>query len=185
MLFRSQLKAEQPTTTYAMFKAEILNEIARCLNMPFNVAAGNSSAYNYASGRLDHQTYYKSIRVDQTQIESTVLDRVFAAWLNEAALVLNFNPKIMVASPHQWFWDGTEHVDPAKEATAQAQRLASHTTTLAAEYARQGKDWETEIQQCGKEAQLLTQLGLTPPAMQPTQPDDPEEPANERKQQQT
>lgn len=181
----TQLKAEQPTTTYAMFKAEILNEIARCLNMPFNVAAGNSSAYNYASGRLDHQTYYKSIRVDQTQIESTVLDRVFAAWLNEAALVLNFNPKIMVASPHQWFWDGTEHVDPAKEATAQAQRLASHTTTLAAEYARQGKDWETEIQQCGKEAQLLTQLGLTPPAMQPTQPDDPEEPANERKQQQT
>ncbi|MCX7428035.1 MAG: phage portal protein [Planctomycetia bacterium] len=57
----SQLQAEQPATTYAEFKREILNEIARCLNMPFNVAAGNSSGYNYASGRLDHQTYYKSI----------------------------------------------------------------------------------------------------------------------------
>jgi hypothetical protein len=31
---------------------------------PFNVAAGNSSGYNYASGRLDHQTYFKAIRVD-------------------------------------------------------------------------------------------------------------------------
>jgi capsid protein len=59
----AQMHAEQPATTYAEFKREILNEIARCLNMPFNVAAGNSSGYNYASGRLDHQTYFKSIRV--------------------------------------------------------------------------------------------------------------------------
>src|SRR5690606_18565812 len=27
----TQMKAEQPTTTYAMFKREIINEIARCL----------------------------------------------------------------------------------------------------------------------------------------------------------
>jgi capsid protein len=31
----SQLEAEQPSTTYGEFKREILNEIARCLNMPF------------------------------------------------------------------------------------------------------------------------------------------------------
>jgi capsid protein len=31
----SQLQAEQPATTYAEFKREILNEIARCLNMPY------------------------------------------------------------------------------------------------------------------------------------------------------
>ena len=45
----AQMQSEQPATTYAEFKKEILNEIARCLNMPFNVAAGNSSGYNYAS----------------------------------------------------------------------------------------------------------------------------------------
>jgi hypothetical protein len=39
----SQLQAEQPSTTYAEFKREVLNEIARCLHMPVNVAAGNSS----------------------------------------------------------------------------------------------------------------------------------------------
>ena len=39
-----------------------------------------------------------------------------------------------------WFWDGHEHVDPSKEATAQEKRLANNTTTLAAEYAKQGKD---------------------------------------------
>jgi capsid protein len=31
----AQMHAEQPATTYAEFKREILNEIARCLNMPF------------------------------------------------------------------------------------------------------------------------------------------------------
>jgi len=55
----SQVDPKQPVTTYGEFKHEILNEIARCLSMPYNIAAGNSSGYNYASGRLDHQTYYR------------------------------------------------------------------------------------------------------------------------------
>ncbi len=42
----AQMQRRATTTTYAEFKREILNEIARCLNMPFNVAAGNSSGYN-------------------------------------------------------------------------------------------------------------------------------------------
>jgi lambda family phage portal protein len=159
-----QITAEQPATTYGEFKKEILNEIARCLNMPFNVAAGNSSGYNYASGRLDHQTYFKSLRIDQAQIETVVLDRVLAAWLNEAVLVEGLLPQSMravdAAHPHQWFWDGQEHVDPAKEASAQATRLQNNTTTLAFEYARQGRDWEAELRQRAKEVALMNELGL-------------------------
>jgi hypothetical protein len=34
-----QIEAQQPTTSYAEFKREILNEIARCLNLPYNIAA--------------------------------------------------------------------------------------------------------------------------------------------------
>ncbi len=159
-----QVKAEQPATTYGEFKREILNEIARCLNMPFNVAAGNSSGYNYASGRLDHQTYFKSIRVDQAHIEAVVLDRILRAWLHEAVLVSDLLPLWMRSAPlpdHQWFWNGHEHVDPAKEANAQATRLTNHTTTLANEYARQGRDWEAELKQRAKEQRLMERLGLS------------------------
>jgi len=163
-----QIKAEQPGTTYGEFKREILNEIARCLNMPFNIAAGNSSGYNYASGRLDHQTYYKSIRVEQADCNAVVLDRILSAWLAEAELLSDFAFLRGAGEPaHQWFWDGTEHVDPAKEATAQEKRLKNHTTTLAAEYARQGKDWETELRQRAKEKQLMAELGLTDGDAQP------------------
>lgn len=160
----SQLQAEQPTGTFAEFKREILNEIARCLNMPFNVAAGNSSSYNYASGRLDHQTYFKSLRIDQSRMELVVLDRILAAWFDEAVLVGDMLPADQgpfVNWPHQWFWDGHEHVDPAKEANAQATRLASFTTTLADEYARRGQDWETQLRQRAKELVLMQQLGLS------------------------
>lgn len=166
----SQMEAEQPATTYAEFKHEILNEIARCFNMPFNVAAGNSSGYNYASGRLDHQTYFKAIRVEQSQLECVVLDRILAAWFDEAVLIPGLLPGGVgpIADwPHQWFWDGHEHVDPAKEATAQATRLANHTTTLAHEYARQGRDWEEALRQRAKEIALLKELEITPPTTQP------------------
>jgi len=165
-----QVKAEQPATTYDMFKREILNEIARCLNMPYNIAACNSSGYNYASGWLDHQTYFKSIRVEQSHIETVVLDRILQAWMAEAVKALGLGR--FDDGSHQWFWDGHEHVDPAKEANAQATRLASNTTTLAAEYARQGKDWETELRQRAKELVLTKELGLSSAQAAPVQPAD-------------
>lgn len=174
----SQLQAEQPATTYAEFKKEILNEIARCLNMPFNVAAGNSSGYNYASGRLDHQTYFKAIRVDQSHLECAVLDRILSAWLDEAALISGFLPGKLgpfVDWSHQWFWDGQEHVDPAKEASAQATRLSNHTTTLAHEYARQGRDWEEALRQRAKELALMQELGLTSATATPPAQNEPED----------
>jgi lambda family phage portal protein len=161
----SQMRAEQPSTGFAEFKREILNEIARCLNMPFSVAAGNSSGFNYASGRLDHQTYFKSIRVEKSHLGAVVLDRIFAAWLDEAVLIEGFLPNSLrtldADRSHQWFFDGREHVDPAKEANAQSTRLANHTTTLANEYAKQGRDWEAELRQRAKEQQLMNELGLT------------------------
>jgi lambda family phage portal protein len=160
----TQLKAEQPTTTYPDFKREILNEIARCLNMPFNVAAGNSSGYNYSSGRLDHQVYYKSLRVDQSHAELVILDRLFRAWLDEASKtmpgLLPGGPDRLEGWPHQWFWDGQEHVDPQKEALAQETRLKNRTTTYAHEYARQGRDWETAFDQIAKEQERMRQLGI-------------------------
>ncbi len=162
-----QAKAEQPTTTYGDFKHEILNEIGRCLNMPLNVVLANSSSYNYASGRLDHQVYFKSIRVEQAAIEHVILERVFAAWFAEAVLIEGLLPqslrRVDAKPSHQWFWDGQEHVDPMKEATAQGERLLNHTTTLAEEYAKRGKDWEAEIRQAGVEAALLKELDLAVP----------------------
>jgi capsid protein len=59
-----------------------------------------------------------------------------------------------------WVWDGKEHVDPAKEANAAETRLRTHTTTLAAEYAKAGKQWDVELRQRAEEVALMRELGL-------------------------
>jgi lambda family phage portal protein len=166
----SQLKAEQPATTYGDFKKEIINEIARCLNMPFNVAAGNSSGYNYASGRLDHQTYYRAIDVDRSDLESVVLDRIFEAFMNEAILVTGLIPVTMrnpATWTHNWLWGRPEHVDPNKDATAQTTRLTNGTTSLARECARDGLDWEELMEQRAREFKRAQELGLPIPVPTP------------------
>jgi len=94
-----------------------------------------------------------------------VLDRILNAWLREAILIEGYLPNSLrtLDSTFQraWMWDGFDHVDPAKEANAQKIRLSNHTTTLAIEFARQGRDWETELKQRAKELELMHQLGLS------------------------
>ena len=185
----SQMRAEQPSTTYDMGKREFLKEIGRCLNMPYCVVAGDSSDYNYASGRLDFQTYFRSISVDQSGLEETWLDPEFAEWAAEAQFVYPWWPADAVLN-HQWFWDGREHVDPLKEAAAQEIKLRNHTTSLAREYGKLGLDWEPELEQLAREAAKCRALGLplpwertTAPAADPaTDPNaEDEEPMSKRK----
>ena len=57
-------------------------------------------------------------------------------------------------------WDGFAHVDPAKEANAQASRLSSGTTTLQEECAANGRDYELVLRQLGREAKLKRKYGV-------------------------
>ena len=156
-----QFRAEQPHTGYAEFKREILTEIARCILMTSNIALGDSSNYNYASGRLDHQTYMLAIDVERDRLRQQVLDRLWREWIREALAVPDYLPLVHPDRlDHTWHWQGRQHVDPVKEANAQAIRLRSGLTTLAREYAKDGLDWEEETRQRAKELEVQTRLGI-------------------------
>lgn len=161
----SQLKAEHPGTTYPAFKREMIASAARPWSMPYNIAACDSSSYNYSSGRLDHKTYYKAINVDRSSGELTVIDRLFVAYHAEASLrgIVPVEAGAIESWDWAWFWDGDEHVDPVKEANAQKIRLEIGTTTYAEEFAREGKDYETQFVQQAREQGMRRRLGL--PAM--------------------
>lgn len=153
----AQIKAEQPTSTYSMLVDELLGEIGASIGLPRLLMKHCAAGYNYASGRLDFQEYYRFIRLNQKSCEISVLLPIFRAWLKEWELVNDVQlPKIFP----QWYWDGTEHVDPAKEANAQATRLSSLTSNLAIEYGKQGRDWEDELNQIAKERAKMKELGL-------------------------
>ena len=168
-----QLKAEQPTTTYAEFKSEILCEIARCLGMPYNIAAGKSSEYNYASGRLDHQTYFRKLRDERRMIDIVILEPLIRAWLREAAFVVRELWEYPDITELAWrsLWPGHGHVDPVKEADAQATRLANDATSLVEECAREGRDWREVLIEKAAVLKFKKQLGLLdeePPGKSPT-----------------
>lgn len=159
----TQLEARHPNEVFVPFRRAMISEGARPLSMPYNIAACDSSDYNYASGRLDHQTFFQAIDTEQGDIGDIVVDPLLAAWLYE--LLRNpfaglFRQLERVRWPHTWIWPGHQHVDPAKEAMAQDRRLKNHTTTYAHEFAREGKDWESELRQRAKEIILIKDLGL-------------------------
>ncbi|MGL6195526.1 MAG: phage portal protein [Thermoguttaceae bacterium] len=155
-----QMKAEQPTTRYPEFKREILGEIGRALQIPINIVTCDSSKHNYASGRLDHQVYHRAVRIEQAHCGNVVMEKIFEQWLAEYKAANDLPYYDTTDLRAQWFWDGFEHVDPIKEAMAQKRRIENRTTTLAAEYARQGKDWEDEVEQLAEERRKLLKLGL-------------------------
>lgn len=136
----TQFDAKHPGSTYEMIVRTILNEIARPLSMPYNIAACNSAGYNYSSGRLDHQTYYKSIEVDQSLLESLVLDSLLQSWLEEAVFV----PGLLDGLPpiadleFQWCWDAQPVIDESSDANASEKRIQSGQSTLALEWQRRG-----------------------------------------------
>jgi len=155
-------KSEQPSTTYPMFKREIVSEMARCLNMPFGIAAADSSTYNFASGKLDLMPWGKSIAIDQLQVSEVAATPVFRRWYYEARRIpgyLPFGPPESAAQgeyvpPHIWQWDGQRAIDP-REAMSKATLVEYGLSNFAREYAERGYDVDEE-----HEAQSKS-LGMT------------------------
>ena len=84
-----QVHAEQPTTTFGEFKREILNEIARCLNMPFNVVGGGWQLLRVQLRQRSPRPpgvlqQHPPPDTEQHHLQIAVLDRILKAWLNEA-----------------------------------------------------------------------------------------------------
>lgn len=129
--------------------------------MPLNVALGDSSGYNYASGRLDHQSYHKLIRVERKLIEEVILNRLFDLFkiFDRITHPADYRNDVRAS----FMWDSFGHVDPVKEANAQATRLANFTANISTELAADGRDFADMVEQRAKEIQLLEASGLPIP----------------------
>lgn len=181
----SQMASEHPNSTYDSFKRELLNEVGRSVGQPLNVVSGNSSLYNFSSGRLDHLPYQRGQKIDRNDLRILVQDRVLMTWAEEAILA---DEACRGAPPVEewrwgWNWDGFDSIDQNKDAQADDMRLKNGTQTYAETYAAHGQDWEEQLRQIAEEKKKFEELGLPyPPATQPAmggakpvqQEDDPD-----------
>ncbi len=145
-----QLKAEHPGANYPEAHKLWLNEQARPKNMPYNKAACDSSSYNYASGRLDHQTYYGNLDVDREDCNDLVLDRVFTVWFDMAIARFGWlggNPEAVGAGArvHTWDWPKHRVADVEAEANANRTKLESGQSFPHLVFAEAGLDLEDEV----------------------------------------
>lgn len=176
----SQFKPEQPMTTYKEFRDALLNEAARSDHMPMNKARGDSSGYNYASGRLDHQTYYEAVDVDREDTNEDVLDEWFRWWAEEASYV---HPELASLDSedlpdHSWYYDGHRHADETKHANATAVMVNAELLPKDDYLMQEGKDpdkhWEKIKKQRKRDAELA-EVGPPPKVATTKDVDDSED----------
>ena len=173
-----ELYVKAPIATYADFKKEMLSEIGAAMGIPYAIVAGTSAGYTYASAKLDHQTYFRVLRNERGFVEDSILNRLFELWLREWSLA---NPDVDAEGTRSdttdeesaadlpppistwnasWLWPMFDNIDMLTAARVQSIAIKNKTTTLATEYARQGKNWRTELAQFEKEQRFLSKLGI-------------------------
>jgi hypothetical protein len=145
-----QLKAEHPNAQYEALHKQLVNEMARSSNMPFNKAACDSSSYNYASGRLDHQTYYSALDVDREDCNDLVLDPLFDQWFSLAIQRFGWlggNPEAVGAAARAHLWDWPKHrvADVQAEADSIRTKLESGQTFPNIVFTDAGLDFDDEV----------------------------------------
>jgi lambda family phage portal protein len=173
-----QMRAEHPTSSHDAFVRRLLNEIARSIDMPYIVAAMDSSTANYSSMRGDYLVYRKRISVERSDMERVFLDPLIFAWLDEAVAVPGLIPRGLPpfsAWNWTWTWDGFEHVDPLKEADADAAMVNANMASLAEVCAKRGRDWRIVLRQRAAEKDLERTLGVEPGQPDPVAAEDDED----------
>lgn len=152
-----QLEVGQSGQQYADVKREMINEIARCLDMPLNIALANSSGYNYSSGQLDHGSFQQSLREDRFDLINSVLDRIFKWWFEEASTIDGYIPPLDELPRHSWMFDGFIHGDPVKDANAAKIRLEAGITSKTYESGQLGLDFEDVALEIANDTSVLNE----------------------------
>ena len=171
----TQFKPEQPTTNFEMFNREVLNECGRGVGAPLNVVTGNSSQYNFSSGRLDHVPYQAGLWIDRDDFELVCAEPVFMAWEENARAWSAANPNMPAQVDPSlppidewtitWDWDGFGSIDPVKDANADDTRIKDGTEHYAGALGARGVNWRSHFEQIAQEKAYAESLGLTYPLL--------------------
>jgi capsid protein len=145
----SQVKPEQPTSTFNAFQMQCLQSFCRCTNMPYTLAAGTGKDANFSSFKGDMKNVWEpEVQVEQSVIEQSIVVPILH-WFFESAIYV---PGLLDGLPaiadidYKWHWPPLPELDANDSASAAAMRLSTGQSTPTSEHARRGQDWDTECE---------------------------------------
>ena len=133
----------QPTEEPAAFRRHVsfssatLTGIGAGVGQPRNIISNDSSDYNYASGRLDHQTFFRYVETIQQRL-IYILDEIFD-YFTETSNDPGINPEFVGTIKKEWYFAELQHVDPLKEADASIKLLNARLLTRKEYFAKYSK----------------------------------------------
>ena len=156
----------RPNSAYGSFIENVLRNIGTGLNIPYELLLKDFSKTNYSSARAALLEAWRFFNGRRQWLADNWATPVYELWLEE---VVN---KGLVDAPDfyenryaytrcKWIGPGRGWVDPVKEAQACQLRMEIGLSTLEAECASQGLDWEEVLEQRAREKAKLAELGLT------------------------
>jgi lambda family phage portal protein len=159
----------RPSGSFDPFVTSIFRHIATGLNIPYELLMKDFSRTNYSSARAALIEAWRFFRGRRQWIASYWARPVFELWLEEAVNLglvdaPDFYENRAAYCRCRWIGPGRGWIDPTKEADAARIRMDYNLSTLEAECAEQGLDWEEVLEQRATEKARMEALGLTPPA---------------------
>ena len=171
----------------AEFMRTSLAWATQALLIPWNLAAGDSSDYNFASGRLDFNTFYNYVDVMRDDLRGGYLCKFFEEWI-EFAKLNKMMPSGLGKFRCVWRWDKREPIDQNKQAQADKTLYETGLLDMGDYAARQGmsvEEFQTKqvrykVEMMKMEQDLMKEMGVEDPAMQ--KPEEKKEEPEEKKQ---
>lgn len=183
-------KGEHPMSVFADFERAMLRHISRCANMSFEQISGDYSRTTYSSARASMAEAWNHVLGRRATSTNKLATLMFRAWLDEAVArdmvplpggVSKDNYLQFRAALTQCMWIGAGRpiIDEVKSANANAKRLETGETTLAAVCAENGMDWEDVQEQLAEERDYRASLQLDLDSVSPVDTGDDDDNDNE------
>jgi lambda family phage portal protein len=168
----SQWNPSRPNVAFGDFMDHITRYLAAGLNIPRELLMKDFSQTNYSSARAALAEAWRYFLACRRHLKDQYLDPIYDLWLEEAINLGRIEAPDFYENRYayrrcRWIFAGRGWIDPVKEAQASQIRISSGLSTMEAENAEQGMDWEEVAEQKAAERARYEELGLPYPGDAP------------------
>lgn len=155
----------RPNQAFEAFMLAVLRHIAAGMNMPYELLLKDFSNTNYSSARAALLEAWRYFNGRRRWLTDYWLKPIYELWLEEAVNAGEIDAPGYYENQYaynrcRFIFGGKGWVDPVKEAQAAVLRMNAGLSTMEAECAEQGLDYEEVMDQQAVEKRMKEERGL-------------------------